>query len=171
MRNAPSQSTGFTIIELLVAMTIASVMMAIAIPAFNDFTTQRRMAANVNSLVGAVNYARNEATRLGATVTLQATDAGDSDNEWGLGFCVNAADNGDCDDSLQRFEIEGAVTFDALGLLNNVDSLSFNSRGLMLGGVQGTIQLCGEDEDDDPGRSLNINAIGRVSVIDLTCYP
>ena len=38
---------GFTLIELMVALTIASVMMAFAIPAFNDFTEQRRMAANV----------------------------------------------------------------------------------------------------------------------------
>ena len=171
MPHAPSQTMGFTIIELLVALTIASVMMAIAIPAFNDFTAQRRMAANVNSLVSAVNYARSEATRLGATVTLQATDPSDSDNEWGPGFCVNAANPGDCDDPLQTFAIDGTVTFDAQGLLHNVDSLSFNSRGLLLGGVQGTMQLCGEGADDDPGRTVNINAIGRVSVVDLTCYP
>ena len=56
---------GFTVVELLVAMTIASVMMAFAIPAFNDFTQQRRMAANVNQLIGAIGYARSEATRFG----------------------------------------------------------------------------------------------------------
>lgn len=165
------RSLGFTVIELLVALTIAGIMMAVAIPAFDEFTTQRRMAANVNSMVSAVNYARNEATRLGRTVTLQALDASDGDNEWGPGFCVNAIDTGDCSDPLQRFDIDGTVTFDGQGLLHNVDALAFNSRGLLLGGVQGAIQLCGEDADDDPGRVLNINAIGRVSILDLTCYP
>ena len=44
--NAKRAARGFTIIELMVALTIAAVMMSFALPAFNDFTTQRRMAAN-----------------------------------------------------------------------------------------------------------------------------
>ena len=93
---------GFTVVELLVAMTIASVMMAFAIPAFNDFTQQRRMAANVNQLIGAIGYARSEATRFGGIVTLQAEDADDNDNEWGPGFCVTPGDPGDCAAALRK---------------------------------------------------------------------
>lgn len=162
---------GFTLIELMVALTIAAVMMIYALPAFNDFTTQRRMTANVNAMISAVTYARSEATRLGGLVTLQAVDAGDTDNEWGPGFCVTAADPGNCDAELYHFDLGGAATMDAQGGLNNQDSMSFNSRGLIQGGLLGTIQLCGADAGDDPGRVININAVGRVSILDLTCYP
>lgn len=162
---------GFTLIELMVALTIAAVMMIYALPAFNDFTTQRRMTTNVNAMISAITYARSEATRLGGLVTLQAVDAGDTDNEWGPGFCVTAADPGNCDTELYHFDLGGAATMDAQGGLNNQDSMSFNSRGLIQGGLLGTIQLCGADAGDDPGRVININAVGRASILDLTCYP
>ena len=170
MKAPGNQAKGFTIIELMVALTIAATMMAFAIPAFNDFTTQRRMAANVNAMIGAINYARSEAARLGATVTVQSMDASEAANEWGEGFCIQVGDPGHCNDALRRFQIEGDVTLNALGGLNGVDSMSFNSRGLLQGGLLGSMQLCGQDTDDDPGRTININAIGRANIVDLTCF-
>ena len=169
MMKPQNKATGFTIIELMVALTIAAIMMAFALPAFNDFTAQRQMAANANSVIGAINYARSEAARLGATVTVQSADASTATNEWGLGFCVQVGDPGNCNDPLRRFDINGDVTLDALAGLNGVDSMSFNSRGLFLGDA-GAIQLCGQDTDDDPGRTININAIGRANIVDLTCF-
>ena len=92
---------GFTLIELMVVISIVAVMMVFALPAFNDFTQQRRMASNVNMFVSAVNLARSEATRRGAQVTVQALDASDVDDEWGPGLCVTLDDPGDCDDPLR----------------------------------------------------------------------
>ena len=166
-----SKVAGFTLIELMIALTIAGIMMAYALPAFNDFTAQRRMTANVNSMIAAINYARSEATRLGGTVTVQAIDAGDPNDEWGPGFCVTPADPGNCAASLQTFDMGGTITFDAQGDLHTEDSMSFNSRGLLQGGLLGTMQLCGVDAGDDPGRTINISAIGRASILNLVCFP
>ena len=171
MNRAVSTFSGFTIIELMVALAIAAVMMMYAIPAFNDFTVQRQMSANVNAMVSALNYARSEAARLGADTTVQAIDASDSNDEWGPGFCVTQGDPGNCVASFRVFALDGAPTFDAQGALDNQDSLTFNSRGLLQGTLQGTIQLCGADADEDPGRVISINTIGRASVLDLTCFP
>ena len=77
-----SRTFGFTLIELLVTLTIAGVMLGFAVPAFNDFVQQRRMAANGNLMISAVNYARSEAARRGVQVTIQAQDASDSADEW-----------------------------------------------------------------------------------------
>ena len=167
MKTKPSKFAGFTIIELMVALTIAGIMMAYALPAFNDFTGQRRMTANVNSMIAAINYARSEATRLGRVVTVQAQDAGDNDNEWGPGFCVTPADPGDCNAAIQVFDMGGTIAFDSLG---GQDSMSFNSRGLLQGGPD-TIELCGADAGDDPGRSVDISAIGRASIRSWVCFP
>ena len=166
-----SKVAGFTLIELMVALTIAGIMMAYALPAFNDFTAQRRMMSNANSMIAAVNYARSEATRLGGIVTVQAVNAGDTDDEWGPGFCVTPADPGDCAAAIQTFDMGGTVTFDGQGGLHTQDSMSFNSRGLLQGGLIGTMQLCGVDAGDDPGRTINISAIGRASILNLVCFP
>jgi prepilin-type N-terminal cleavage/methylation domain-containing protein len=171
MKQALNHVRGFTIIELLVALTIAAVMMAFAIPAFNDFTVQRRMAANVNQLISAITYARSEATRFGGVVTLQTVDDTDGNDEWGPGFCVTVGDPGNCDAPLRSFAMEGTVTLNAIGGLHNEDGLSFNSRGMLMGGLVGAMQLCGEDADDDPGRVVNINAVGRTNITNLTCFP
>ncbi len=162
---------GFTIIELMVALSIAAVLMAFAIPAFNDFTSQRRIAANVNLLVTAIGYARSEATRLGTRVTVQAVDASESDDEWGGGFCVTVDDPGDCADPLRTFVLEAGTTIDGIVPYNNLDRFSFNSRGLLIGNIAGDLQVCGEDAGDDPGRTISMNALGRTNVVDLTCFP
>ena len=165
------KAKGFTLIELLVVLTIAGVMMAYAIPAFNDFSSQRRMTSNINMLVSAVNYARNEAVRNGAQFTVQALDASNNANEWGPGFCVTAGDPGDCLNPLAQFTPEGNnIVFNAVNGLDGEDSWSFNSRGLITGGLTGQVQICGADIDDDPGRILRISAVGRASVGELACF-
>ena len=171
MRGAHPKRAGFTLIELLVALTIAAIMMGFAIPAFTDFVQQRRMASDGNQFIVAVNYARSEAARRGGIVTLQTIDASDSDDEWGPGFCVTANDPGNCNAALAMFTLEGdEFTMDALDLLNDEDSLSFDGRGLIQDGLRGEIRLCGEDANDDPGRSIQINAIGRAQITRDDCF-
>ncbi|MEM7097114.1 MAG: GspH/FimT family pseudopilin [Pseudomonadota bacterium] len=162
---------GFTLVELMIALTILSVMMAFAVPAFNDFTNQRRMISDVNGLVSAINLARSEAGRRAAEVTVQAVDASDSNDEWGPGYCVTVGDPGDCAASIRTFTLEGNFTFDATADLDGLDSITYTSRGLSEDENTGTIRLCGADADDDPGRVISINAIGRTTVRNLVCFP
>ncbi len=167
--NQTASEHGFTVVELLVALAVAAVLFGYALPSFNEFTYQRTLTTRVNNLVLAVNYARSEATRRGATVSVQATDASDADNEWGEGFCVVVGNPGNCNDPaavLATFpEIENA-TIDG-----NVTSMSFNARGLYTGATQVAVQICGADADDDPGRSLTMTMIGRVSANEAECFP
>ena len=163
---------GFTLIELMVVISIVAVMMVFALPAFNDFTQQRRMASNVNMFVSAVNLARSEATRRGAQVTVQALDASDVDDEWGPGFCVTLDDPGDCDDPLRVFQLDGNVlTLDATDDFDGIDGIPYTARGLQDDGFIGTFRLCGPNADSDPGRVIAMNAIGRTTVRDLVCFP
>ena len=143
-------SKGLTVIELLVAMAIAAVLLTYAIPAFNDFSDQRRMASSTNMFIAGVNYARSEAARLGTTVTLQTVDAASGANEWGPGFCVTANDPGNCDNPLNTFEPDTLLTLDGVDGLDGLDRLSFDSRGMLIGDIDGAIEVCGGDEDTDP---------------------
>jgi|ERR1700677_2222069 type IV fimbrial biogenesis protein FimT len=58
---------GFTLIEILVTLTVAGILAAIAVPAFNTFIQNDRDTGQINSLIGSFNYARSEAVKRAST--------------------------------------------------------------------------------------------------------
>lgn len=61
---------GFTLVELLITILVASILMATAVPAFNDFIQNNRITAASNELSTALAVARSEAIRRREPVTL-----------------------------------------------------------------------------------------------------
>ncbi len=163
-----SRTSGFTVIELVVAMAVAAVLASIALPAFNGFIVQQRLTASANSFAGAIAYARSESTRRGATVSLQA-QVPDGENEWGRGYCIVVGNPGNCVDALRLYDPANQATLNGQGALNAVGTLSFNGRGLFTLGATGQIDLCSDDTLEDPGRRLEISVIGRLNVSELDC--
>ena len=171
----PARQRGITIIEIMVTLAIASVLIGLAIPAFNAFVAQRTLTAQVNDFLVAVQYARSEAGRRGAAVSLQAQNAAAAGNEWGPGWCVVVGTPGACPNDgteLRTFNSLGSNTLDGAGALDGIATLTFTSRGLP--SATGTLNLCNPREH--VGRELSISAIGRISsreppVATLDCNP
>ena len=63
MRTRPKSAHGFTIIEVIVTMTVAGILMMFAVPAFNTFIQNQRITTATNSLVLSLNLARSEAIK------------------------------------------------------------------------------------------------------------
>ena len=173
MRRMRSTTPGFTIVELMVSLAVAAILIGFALPAFNDFIAQRTMSSRINDFVLAVTYARSEAVRLGGPVSVQAVDDGDGDNEWGPGYCVVIApdDCGDADSVLRRFPAIDDATLDGVDGFDNQGTLTFNARGMLMLGAAGSVELCGDDADDDPGRVVTVSLIGRPDAGELECNP
>lgn len=80
---------GFTIAELMIVIIIAGVLAAIAAPNMSEFVKNNARATRVNTMVGALNYARGQAVTRNTRVSLcRSTDflacaaAGDFGNGW-----------------------------------------------------------------------------------------
>jgi type IV fimbrial biogenesis protein FimT len=88
--------SGFTLIELLVTMTVAAILGAIAVPAFRSFLQNDRDAAQANSLVGSLSYARSEAVKRASTngvaVCPSANGVGCDAGPWTEGWIVTYID-------------------------------------------------------------------------------
>ena len=65
-----ARSAGFTLVELLIVVSIGAILVTIAIPSFQWTTTIYRISTQVNGLVGDLQYARSEAIRQGMTVQM-----------------------------------------------------------------------------------------------------
>ena len=71
----PRQS-GFTLIELFVAITVVAVLSAIGIPALRNFTLQQRIGTTVQELQLDIALARSEAITRASSVSLCTSSNG-----------------------------------------------------------------------------------------------
>jgi len=87
----------FTLAELLAALAVAAVALALAVPAFDDLLAGRRATAALDQIVGGIAVARTEAILQGRPVTLcpaRATACLGRDR-WHEGALIFVDDNGD----------------------------------------------------------------------------
>lgn len=62
--------TGFTFIELIVALSIAAILLTLAAPNMSSFILSQRLSGQVNDFVADLNLARAEAIKRGVPVTV-----------------------------------------------------------------------------------------------------
>jgi len=85
MVGSPAWSRGFTITELLIVVTIAGILMAAALPAYNDFVRNQRVKTASFDVFSSLVYARSEAVTRNASVTVTPTSGTTS---WASGWTV-----------------------------------------------------------------------------------
>jgi type IV fimbrial biogenesis protein FimT len=101
MSEIPSKArdSGYTLVEVLVAMTVVSILAAIAIPSFKYVTTSNRVTTEVNGLLGDMQFARAEAIKEGQSVTICEANSAYSgcggSTSWQNGWIVFMDTNGD----------------------------------------------------------------------------
>ena len=90
-RVAPRRrALGFTLLELMVTVTVAGVIFTIGVPSFVDLVRNNRAATNVNELLTAFSIARSEAIRRGLNVTVcrSSDGAACTGGSWADGWIV-----------------------------------------------------------------------------------
>lgn len=85
-----TREDGFTLIELMVTIVVAAVLLAIAVPSFNQMIQNSRLATAVNAVIGDVNVARMNAIKLNSlTQFCGSTSASNSSDTLGAA-CATA---------------------------------------------------------------------------------
>lgn len=66
----PPRSAGFTLLELLITVSVLALLVGIGIPSFQETIRRNRLTEQTNGLLGALALARSEATKRSGTVTV-----------------------------------------------------------------------------------------------------
>jgi type IV fimbrial biogenesis protein FimT len=86
--NTRARNRGFTIMEVMFTVSIAAVLMAVAVPSFRSLMANNRLASQSTELVAAINFARSEAISRNATISVcranleASTNCAGSAGEW-----------------------------------------------------------------------------------------
>lgn len=84
---------GFTLLELLVTLSIASTIAAISISSFSPLIQRQHTATNASQLVRALHFARTYAISSGKTVTVCPRSNSECGNDWSEGLQVFSDEN------------------------------------------------------------------------------
>ena len=176
MYKLPPGRLGYTLMELMVTITIAGILLSIAIPNFTSIISSNRLTTYANELVTALNFARSEAIKRAVQVTVRNKGAS---KHWESGWTV-FVDN----DASNNFNDDGDATLCEVGedcLLRTFDALpsgytittgnsaykdyaSYVSSGHSKSGVVDTFKLC-KGTDKTISRQIIISSIGRARVL------
>lgn len=92
-----SRERGFTLIELMITITVMAILLMVGLPSMQSFIAQNRLSGNANEFIGATMMARSEAMKRGSAVTIcravnaetSTTNSCDtSKNDWSSGWLV-----------------------------------------------------------------------------------
>ena len=161
--------SGFTLIELLVVISIAAIIMAIAVPSFNQLVGQQRVKAAANDFKSSVALARSEARKRGVNTSIRpigktGSPWGTVDDGWHVYYIDGSTMKTVLEHQLESGSIQvagGNAGFDLLG-----------GTGRLGVGIEETI--CFEDSNNTsniPAYIVSVNQAGFVVVTESASCP
>lgn len=160
---------GFTLIELMTALALSAILLSMAVPALDAFTTNARQTGAINDFVASMHLARSTAITTNRRVTVCASSSGAACDgaAWTDGWIAftdaNSSLSVDGNDAmLTATDAIDDLTMQPVGL-GNVFLYRPNGRVLNAGagGNSGQFVVC-----DDRG-----DAHAKVIIIDLSGRP
>jgi type IV fimbrial biogenesis protein FimT len=177
-------SAGFTLIEMLVAITIIGILTMLAAPTLRDAMLNGRMVGMVNDTMGDLNIARSEAVKRNSSVTLCPSANGGTcsgGTNWAQGWIVFNDVDVDGTRTVASEELikatpavsntnPNAVTVMRAG--NPAPSVSYGPSGVVAAG-QTVFTFCdvraGTPSGVNNARQITVNVTGRPIFSKVTC--
>lgn len=161
------RAAGTTLIELMVTISIAAILMTIAVPSFQDMMRNNRASAQVNEFLTTLNLARSEAVKRGASVSVcsstdSATCRTSDQTNWAGGWILYVTGSSPLEILRVWPAMSGTATFTATAGL-----VTFRGTGQATAAITFTYTPTGCSGDQR--RTIAVTAVGRASSSKTTC--
>ncbi len=162
------QVFGFTLLELMVTVAVAAILLALALPSFQQTLRSNRVATSTNALLGALALARSEAIRTTHTSSLCASSSGTAcGGTWTDGFLVWTDSN--ANGVLNAGEtVKFSHGSESISLTGAGNSITFDARGRPSAAAILTLKAttCGSAQLQ---RRVEVRLTGQVSTSKESC--
>ena len=172
------RTSGLTLIELMVTVSILAILMAVAIPSFQSMIASSKLTTATNDFMATLGQARSEAIRRGSRVTVcksadgsQCVTTGDWEQGWIIfNDSVRSGSSASVDTGETIIFAAPALTGGVV-MKGNLDYVSFAADGQpknMSGAPYfGTIRICSTAAsltNDKRARDLILTRAGRSAI-------
>ena len=157
---------GFTVIELLVTLSVAGILLAVAAPSYREFVQESRITAQSNSLLSSMMLTKSEAIKRNSPATICPSSSGTActgGTIWSNGWIVFADANSDgvVDAGEEIIQVGAAFTGGNILQTNVGDTrVTFTANGFSMG-FNSTFSLC-DSRGASHSRALILSNQGRV---------
>ena len=163
---------GFTLIELMIVITVMAVLLAIAVPSFRDATLGSKLSSYANNFVASANLARGEAIKRNAEMKLCVSTNGTScaSGGWEQGWIVfrDINDNGTVDSADTLIQRQSALPAGFKITASGGPLITFPSTGVGVDG-DGTLTVCRATPDvGKQERVVTLSLTGKTTVTTTT---
>lgn len=174
--------SGFTLIELMMTISVIAIITAIALPSFEDIIRRNTISTVANTIVASLTYARSESADQGLSVQVNPIDGANWANGWQV--IIDGNNDGDfvdgagTDDTLRFYE--GISNHSSLTLTSNTTGLNVNSLVFLSTGELGGINpsnatfllralACTTNKTYQRNINVSLGGITRVSPNNQAC--
>lgn len=175
-----NRDSGFTLLELMIAVAVLGILLALAIPSFLGLIRDSQRSSAVNDLLADMTFARSEAGRRGRDMIVCSNVSGDtcgSDNDWGAGWIVFEDSNSSATSSAAGKDTSEPVIRRASGRVASLTVTGnqaflqfrpFNKRSIP--GGTGTVTFC-DPRGAAQSRAIIVASSGRPRVGNVASCP
>jgi type IV fimbrial biogenesis protein FimT len=159
---------GFTLIELMIVISLVGILTSLALPSFESFLRKRQMVGSSDLLYTSLYLARSEAVKRNSTVTIcKSSDAATCGGSWSDGWLMFEDNNSD--GSLDGAEVvitagspppDYQLIWAPFGAKNYI---RFYKNG-MTSSHNGTFKLCPYDQDSRYASAVIVSKTARIRV-------
>ena len=181
MVTAMREPKGFTLVELIIVLAIASILLTVGVPSFSNVINNNRITAEVNRFTASVQLARSEAVKQSRIITICRSGDGfncggggaaDTIYEKGWLIYMDPTANDNFNSGTDTLIQIGDAAAEGVTIRSDSDGnnwLSFRPNGLLSESGFAEYAFCnnGVSTAAVPGRLVRIDLTGRPGVTQL----